>query len=204
MKTLRWIAQTGAGLEHLVLWREDAALVAQGVVIGERDAPAYGAAYTLRCDLAWRVRQALVEVAGGDRLELLSDGEGHWRGEDGRPIDALDGCIDIDLTASCFTNTLPIRRLAPVPGERHAIDVAYLHIPSLLVERSAQAYTCLGMNTYRFESVADGFQAELEVDDDGFVVRYPGLFRRLEQGVPGTPGTFYAPDPPTRNGQPPY
>lgn len=178
-KTLRWVAEAGAGLEHLVLWQEGAGLLAQGVVAGERDPPAYGAAYTIGCDLAWRVTQVVVDVAGGGHLGLYADDAGRWRGQDGKPVDALLGCIDIDLSASCFTNTLPIRRLALAPGERRAIDVAYVQIPGLCVERTAQAYTRLGLNTYRFESMADGFQAELEVDDEGLVVAYPGLFRRL-------------------------
>lgn len=180
MNPVRWIPETGAGMEHLVLQREGDSFVAHGVVIGERDAPAYGAAYRIACDAAWRVRQAVVDVAGGGHLDLFSDGEGHWRGQDGQVVEALAGCIDIDLSASCFTNTLPIRRLALAAGERQVIDVAYVHIPELRVEKTAQAYTRLGPHAWRFESLADGFQAELEVDDDGLVVHYPGLFRRLE------------------------
>jgi hypothetical protein len=180
MRSYRWIPETGAGLEHLVLWQEGAAQLAQGVVIGERDGPLHGTAYTLRCDLGWRVREATIDVAGGGYLRLFSDGEGHWRGEDGQPLDALAGCIDIDLTASCFTNTLPIRRLALAPGDRRMVDVVYVHIPGLQVEKTAQAYTRLGSHAWRFESMADGFQAELEVDDDGLVVHYPGLFHRLD------------------------
>lgn len=179
MKSCRWIPESGAGLEHLVLWQEGAEWLAQGVVIGERDGPLHGSAYTLRCDAAWRLREAIIDVSGGGHLRLFSDGEGHWHGEDGQPLAALAGCIDIDLTASCFTNTLPIRRLALAPGERRIIDVAYMHIPALRIEKTTQAYTRLSSHVYRFESLTDGFQAELEVDDDGLVVHYPGLFHRL-------------------------
>jgi hypothetical protein len=43
-----------------------------------------------------------------------------------------------------------------------------------------QRYTALdGAKHYRFESLDDGFTAELPVDEDGFVLDYPGLFRRL-------------------------
>nr|WP_267873671.1 putative glycolipid-binding domain-containing protein [Massilia sp. Se16.2.3] len=91
---------------------------------------------------------------------------------------ALDGCIDIDLTASCFTNTLPIRRLGAALTERQPIDVAWVWIPELRVEKARQAYTRLDDARVRFESVGTGFQADLTVDGDGFVLDYPGLFRR--------------------------
>lgn len=179
MHACRWIAETGCGLEHLVLRRSGAAIVAEGVAIGSRDGADYGAGYAIDCDAAWRVRHALVEVAGGGRLELFADGAGHWHDGEGAPVDALEGCIDIDLTASCFTNTLPIRRLGAVLAERQAIDVAWVRIPELRVEKARQAYTRLDEKRVRFESVGSDFQAELTVDEEGLVIAYPGLFRRI-------------------------
>ena len=178
MHTCRWIPETGDGIEHLVLHAGGDAVTAQGAVIGGRFGSAYGAFYTIGCDAAWRTRHAVVEVAGGGRLALFADGAGRWQDGEGVPIPALDGCIDIDLTASCFTNTLPIRRLNNTLTGRQEIAVAWVWIPELSVERTRQAYTRLGANRYRFESIGTGFQAELEVDDEGLVVRYPGLFLR--------------------------
>lgn len=179
MKICRWIPEHGSGMEHLALRQEGGAIVAQGVVIGGRFGDDYGASYTIHCDAAWRVRHAVIEVAGGGQLELFADGKGHWQGADGAPIEQLAGCIDIDLTASCFTNTLPIRRMQDALAERQAIDVAYVRIPGLTVEKAEQAYTRLGPGLYRYEGVAAGFRAELEVDEDGLVLQYPGLFKRV-------------------------
>jgi len=179
MKVCRWIPEDGLGIEHLALRQEGEIILAQGAVIGGRHGEDYGAFYSIRCDARWRVRHALIEVAGGRRLELHADGEGHWQDGDGAPIAQLAGCIDIDLTASCFTNTLPIRRLGDVLAERQAIDVAWVWIPDLKVERAKQAYTRLGADMYRFESVGRDFQADLQVDADGLVLRYPGLFKRV-------------------------
>lgn len=178
MTTCRWIPDTGAGLEHLVLRCGGGGIRAQGALVGGDQGDAYGAFYTIDCDAAWRVRHAVVEVAGGGRLELFADGAGHWRDAHGAPLAALDGCIDIDLTASCFTNTLPIRRLHPLPDTRREIDVAWVWIPALTVEKARQAYTRLESGQVRFESVGTGFQADLEVDAEGLVVHYPGLFHR--------------------------
>ncbi len=41
----------------------------------------------------------------------MSDGHGHWRKADGTALPQFDGCVDIDLAGTPFTNTLPIRRL---------------------------------------------------------------------------------------------
>ena len=179
MNTYRWIADIGAGIEHLAVWEEGDGIAAQAVVIGDDEGAAYGLAYRIDCDAAWRVRRALVEVAGGGLLVLVSDGAGRWHDGDGQALALLDGCIDIDITATPFTNTLPIRRLGAALAQRRTIEVAWVHVPELRVERAVQAYTRLDANRYRFESVGGDFEAELEVDDEGFVVRYPGLFRRL-------------------------
>ena len=48
----------------------------------------------------------------GRAIELRADGRGHWAdAATGSPL-PLDGCVDIDIYPSPFTNTLPIRRFA--------------------------------------------------------------------------------------------
>jgi hypothetical protein len=43
-----------------------------------------------------------------------------------------------------------------------------------------QAYTRLGDRLYLFEALdASGFKAELAVDEEGIVLDYPQLFRRI-------------------------
>ena len=83
-------------------------------------------------DAEWRVRSvAVTDHAGDRRLRLLADGGGAWTTGDGTPLPQLDGCIDVDLVATPFTNTLPIRRLGLEPGESAEIKVAYLPLPDL-------------------------------------------------------------------------
>jgi hypothetical protein len=43
----------------------------------------------------------------------------------------------------------------------------------------AQAYTRLAQDRVRFESLSRPFTAELEIDGDGLVLHYPGLFTRV-------------------------
>jgi len=175
----RWIPESGTGLEHLAVHCRDDAIVAQGVAIGGGEGEPFGASYTIECDAAWQVRHAVVDVTGGAHLELFSDGAGHWHDGAGIALDALAGCVDVDLTASCFTNTLPLRRLAAALDRRQAIDVAWIAVPGLSVVRAAQAYTRLDSGLVLFEGIDINFRAELTVDSEGFILRYPGLFQRV-------------------------
>jgi hypothetical protein len=43
----------------------------------------------------------------------------------------------------------------------------------------AQRYTRTGERHYLFEEVSSGFAAELAIDEDGLVLDYPGLCRRM-------------------------
>jgi uncharacterized protein len=47
------------------------------------------------------------------------------------------------------------------------------------VERVPQRYTRLGLRAYLFEVVGGDFSAELEIDEFGLVVTYPGLAKRV-------------------------
>ena len=57
---------------------------------------------------------------------------------------------------------------------------SYIQLPELTVTTDRQRYTCLDPNRrYRYESLDSDFTREIEVDGDGLVVTYPGLFRRV-------------------------
>jgi hypothetical protein len=108
-----WVAWEGSGLEHLRLVTSDDGVVANGLVIGLEGGRPFRIGYEIRCDGQWRVREvrAAAPDSGRPVLELLADGEGRWQRRGGEPVPELDGCIDVDISAMPFTNTLPIRRL---------------------------------------------------------------------------------------------
>jgi hypothetical protein len=180
-RSVRWQDWEGCatGLEHCTLRPEDGRLVASGIVAGMRDRAPFGLFYRLAIDESWRLREALAATTDGARRVLTANGEGAWT-LDGEPAPALAGAIDIDIQATPFTNTLPIRRLALAEGASAAIRVAYLTVPELTLLPAEQRYTCLqDSRLHRFEALETGFAAELSVDPDGLVTDYPGLFRRL-------------------------
>jgi len=147
--------------------------------------------YTLSCDVEWHVSSlfAVIPVPRGagpvpNMIRLHADGAGNWWDDKGNPLDALQGCIDVDIMLTPLTNTLPIRRLAPTPGESREISVVYIAAPDLSIRPFRQRYTRLdddgdGRSRYRYESLESGFTAELLVDDDGFVIDYSDIWRRV-------------------------
>ena len=169
----------GVGLEHLLLTER----MADSVILAfdEQHDP-FRLTYRLTWDESWRVRDAEVVVATESfirSLSLKTDGQGHWR-HDGRVIAELDGCLDVDIWPTPFTNSFPIWREPMAVGERREFRVAWVFAPDLTVHPQPQAYTRLADRLYLFENLdGSGFRAELPVDEDGIVLDYPDLFRRV-------------------------
>lgn len=195
MRTVCWTPlwnrnQQGVGLEHLLLSER----AADSVVIAFDDLHGpFRLAYRLTWNEAWQLRDAELIVATERftrTLSLRTDGQGHWQRGEGSAIAELDGCMDIDIWPTPFTNSFPIHREPMAVGERRQFNVAWILAPDLTVQRQAQAYTRLTTRLYLFESLdGSGFRTELFVDEDGIVVDYPDLFRRVKDGRlrPGRP-----------------
>jgi hypothetical protein len=187
-REVMWAPWEGQGLEHLRLVTSDDGVVANGLVIGLEAGRPFRIGYEINCDGFWRVREVRAAAPDLERpvLELLSDGKGHWKRGGGEPVPELDGCVDVDISATPSTNTLPIRRLGLKPGQSEELAVAYIRVPELLVGPERQRYRCLEARAdgglYRFEALPSGFTAELPVDAEELVIDYPGLFRRAWSG----------------------
>ncbi|KTG11654.1 hypothetical protein AUR64_00230 [Haloprofundus marisrubri] len=183
MHDVLWEPDDGVGLEHLRYDLEP--LSAESVVLGATDDERYRIRYALDCDADGRVRSVSVDSFDSEkRLRLSADGEGRWD-DDGAPIPELDGCLDVDISATPFTNALPIRRLNLATGESATLSMVYVSVPSLTVSAVRQRYTCLDPadadgGRFRYESLTSGFSAEIPVDSAGVVRDYPSLFRRVE------------------------
>jgi len=134
--------------------------------------------YALACDPLWRTRSVHVRLADGTELALEADGGGTWM-QDGQPAPALDGALDVDLAVTPLTNTLPIRRLRLAVGEQATLQCVYVEVAPLSVRLDLQRYTRIAPNRYRFEAPGAGFVRDVEVDGNGIVTDYPGLFRRI-------------------------
>ncbi len=184
-QNLVWSWLNEPGFEHLRFVQEQHEVVANGLIIAvEKDAP-FRARYTIRCDTSWRVREANIELLDGHvpGVHLRANGKGHWTTASGEAFPSLDGCIDVDISATPFTNTIAIRRLNLAVGEAAVLTVAYIKVPEMQIMPMNQRYTCLNTSAdggrYRYEGLQSRFTAELEVDHDGLVINYPEIFRRV-------------------------
>ncbi|MEJ8278903.1 putative glycolipid-binding domain-containing protein [Pseudonocardia spirodelae] len=111
-----------------------------------------------------------------DGVWLVDDGAGGVRGDFG-------GARDVDLAFSPVFNALPVRRLAlhREPAE-HVLPMVFVDLPSLAVEATEQTYRTVTAGAGGRAAVvgfaAGEFTAEITVDDDGFVLDYPGIASR--------------------------
>src|SRR5215218_3880120 len=173
MATVLWQdVQTGA-LDRCRLETGPSGLRLSGVVL----TPEHGTPL----DVRYLVEAGPVglELDGGaTRRVLLADGAGRWAWEGGAELAEVAGSLDVDLTVTPATNTLPIRRLAALEvGQAADLHMAWVQFPGLEVLASAQRYERMAPDRWRFST--DGFEAELLVDPDGLVLDYGGLFRSL-------------------------
>lgn len=180
---LGWAALRWPGMEHVIVSVDVNGCQADGqLVMAEQGLTSVR--YQLSCDPGWRFTTLTIRVTSAvadQALTLTATAGGHWLAN-GQSRPDLDGCVDIDINCTPLTNTLPIRRLDWSSGQSCDVGVAYVTVPELAVCRTAQRYTKLtgdGSSAASFRYESGAFSADLQVDDDGFVIEYPGIWRRI-------------------------
>jgi hypothetical protein len=134
--------------------------------------------YLIECDNNWRTRHARVSGWVGTALvsvEIRVDSAQRWH-LNGRDCPQVMGCLDIDLNFSPSTNLLPIRRVNLAIGEEISVQAAWLRFPSFELELLPQIYRRVGESTFQYESAGGNFKTELQVNEDGFVFDYQGIW----------------------------
>lgn len=181
VRTCLWRWLRGTGLERCSLIRESEGWRLQGTILTLSDGLPAEVRYHIHCDSAWHTRNASLTLSvEGTQSELeMVVQEGRWYAN-GSEVLAIRGCIDIDLSWSPSTNTLPIRRLnLPVRGSSGSLSAAWVRFPELRIEPLEQQYERLSDRRYRYTSRKGSFIAEIEVDDQGLVVDYQDAWRRI-------------------------
>jgi hypothetical protein len=185
-----WLAEAAS-----IDLREDG-LSASGIQLGARPAP-YRVDYRLDAGEGLVTRELEVTAVGEGwrrRLMLRHDGSGGWSADvetDGNPpggawdgeLPDLSEALDIDIGFSPLTNSMPIlRHRLHREGSREFV-MAWVSIPDVRVRASKQRYEHVRADdagsTVRFLELDGDFNAELELDEDGLLVFYPGLARRI-------------------------
>jgi uncharacterized protein len=151
----------------------DGPLVAWGTQLGAQPHP-YRIEYVLITGSNWSTQRLYVIAhdPGEPRLlDLRRADDGTWTAN-GDPVPEVEGAIDCDLEWSPLTNFMPARRLGAEPVDHL---MAFVTVPGLEVVASPQRYEPIDRQHVRYVSLDSDFVSELELDDDGFVIRYPRL-----------------------------
>lgn len=146
--------------------------------------PAFGAFYDLQTDETGATRRFGLTVTLAERerqLAIARDEENMWLLTDhqGERRAGYNGALDIDVVFSPFFNALPIRRLGlHERADSVALPMVYVNVPEMSVTAATVSYTSEGrLDGIKLRSpVAD---TVVSVDEEGFIVDYPGLAERI-------------------------
>ncbi|GGU93634.1 hypothetical protein GCM10010182_06600 [Actinomadura cremea] len=153
----------------------------RGTTTAVEQGRAWAVGYAIDVDERWRTRRARVSHLLDESSAAVTVEQpepGRWL-VDGRRVDALDGCLDVDLESSAMTNALPVHRLRLAAGDAADVPAVYVRADDLTVHRLEQGYERLadaeGHRRYAYTAPAFDFTACLVYDASGFVLEYPGL-----------------------------
>ena len=160
---------------HVDLLWENEGWTANGVLGSEN------AHFVIRMSAMWVVQQFLLfrDMDEPD-LWLATDGHGRWGEMNGEHRTELDGCIDVDLQGTPFTNSILIHRLPLHVGHSSTQNVITVNTETLGVTVVSQMYTRLDTHRWQYISLAQNKTVEVSVDDFGFVIDEPGAFTRAD------------------------
>lgn len=146
--------------------------------------PAFGAYYDLQTDEAGATKRLGMTVTLAERERVFSfarDEENMWLVTDhqGEHRAAYNGALDVDVVFSPFFNALPVRRLGlHEQAASVTLPVVYVHLPEMSITADTVSYSSIGsLDQIKLRSpISD---TTLSVDEDGFIVDYPGLAERI-------------------------
>jgi uncharacterized protein len=152
-----------------------------GTILAAHENQPLEVTYQIVCDFNWRTREVTIRQCKGFEISglVLVVNDGSRSRADRGPLSDIAGCIDVDIQLTPATNALPINRLNLAVGGSAEIQAAWVRLPTLAIVCARQRYDRLSQNTYRYTSIASGFQAEVEVDRFGLPVRYGNIWERI-------------------------
>ncbi|MCC8410333.1 putative glycolipid-binding domain-containing protein [Mucilaginibacter sp. UR6-1] len=169
-----------SSVEHCLVTATTADIAVSSTIGGMVNDLPFEVNYSLLLDSGWNAKEVYIECVT-DNMPLswhfVKMPVGWLGGNSPEPVHC--DCVDVDITMTPFTNSLPINRLKLQPGQTTQIEVLYFDVLERNFTAEKQVYTCIDERTYKFENADGSFSAELVIDADGIVTNYPGLFERL-------------------------
>ena len=178
---LLWKASQYPSLENCLVTDTQSGWDISSTITGGEQGRIFNIEYQLCVNKQWFTKSIrIISTIDGvtETFNYLSDQRGNWQA-DGTSTDLFAGCFDVDLPLTPFTNTLPINRLQLRLNQSQIIRVVYLDLIGGEIKPVTQKYTRLSEYSYKYENVPNDFEANVSVDEFGFVTDYPGLFERI-------------------------
>jgi uncharacterized protein len=175
-----WTGREYYSLENCLIDESASGVEISSTIVGHYEEKIYKVEYHIKTNAHWETIFFEIISRHSNQTETISyesDGKGNWK-KAGQPQSPFNGCIDIDIPLTPFTNTLPIRRLQLQSHQTREIQVLYCDLLQRQIMPVRQQYTCLSATEYHYENVPNDFEANIQVDGAGFVVDYPALFVR--------------------------
>jgi uncharacterized protein len=179
-KNILWTGIEYHSLENCILTITDKGSEINSSIIGAYANELYRIEYRIRTNQYWETTFFEIKSQLYNTVEIIDfrkEGKDSWY-VNGQPDGKFNGCIDIDISLTPFTNTLPINRLNLSEKEGEQIKVLYVDVLGRKMMPVQQQYTKLSQTDYKYENVPNDFESVIVVDDLGLVVKYPGLFKR--------------------------
>jgi hypothetical protein len=179
-KNILWTGIEYHSLENCIVTITDKGSEINSFIIGTYTNELYRIEYRIRTNQYWETTFFEIKSQLYNTVEIIDfrkEGKDSWY-VNGQPDGKFNGCIDIDISLTPFTNTLPINRLTLSEKEGEQIKVLYVIVLRRKMMPVQQKYTKLSQTDYKYENVPNDFESVIVVDDLGLVVKYPGLFKR--------------------------
>lgn len=177
---LLWAGREYHSIENCLVDTTNKGSEITSTIIGHYDNKIYQVEYRIKTNHNWETVFFEINSRHSNRIQSLlfeGDGKGNWTSNN-KQASQFKGCIDIDIPLTPFTNTLPINRLKLIQDQEQEIQVIYLDLLEEQIKPVRQKYKRLSNTEYHYENVPNDFEANIQVDESGFVIDYPMLFVR--------------------------
>ena len=174
-----WSGVEYYSLENCIIDSSDAGIVVTSTIVGSYHEKIYRVEYVIKLNSAWETQHCFLEFQYENeirKLEFLNN-DGKWS-LNGKYKAEFDGCTDVDIPLTPFTNSLPINRLKLCQSEEREINIVYIDLLENSMRHVKQKYRKISSGVYKYENIPNDFETEIKVDEEGFVVDYPELFIR--------------------------
>ncbi|WP_335872761.1 putative glycolipid-binding domain-containing protein [Bacillus sp. 2205SS5-2] len=180
-KKVFWEHKEQSGSEYLRISENDTNIIAEGLVLFTYKRDAYKFSYEVIMDINWHTKRVeIINLELNEKLQLDSNCKGKWFLENSELLE-MGGVIDIDISVTPFSNTLPINRFKWELGQERNFNMLYIDVPTLEFMKLQQQYKFIGSSDNgirKFQYKCRDFETVVTVDQDGLIIEYPDVFIR--------------------------